>query len=361
VTHSDPLTATVGITGLDAGPNPHPGIATALALRADPRFRGRIVGLTYDPMINGAFAGDVLDAVALVPWPGDPEAWHLRALRQARERHGIDLALPCLDSEVPTYARLAGALRDAGIATLLPSEEAVKRRFKWNLPELCRRTRVDTPKTTVLYDAEQIHPLGGWSWPVYVKGALAGAEIAADTEEADYLFRSLAARWGYPVLLQERRSGVEYLLAGVSRRGADVTAFVAVKKARTTAAGKATAAVTVVDERLEAIGRRILDELDWRGPFELEFLHDFATGRFLLIEINARFPAWISFAPHVGQPLATDAVEIALGGVVPSRPRPEAGIHFVRTDRVTTGSVTAAAAIDAAIAAQHATGRKGTE
>jgi len=345
---SEPLTCTVGITGVDAGENPHPGCAAALALRADPAFQGRIVALAYDPMINGAFMDGLFDDVALVPWPGDDERCWRRALKRIRASHGIDVLLPCLDSDVPTLSRLQDELHQAGIHTLLPREDAVKSRFKWNLPELCRRAGIATPRTAVLYDVDQIHPLAGWSYPVLVKGSLADCETAHDAEEAEWLFRHLARKWGYPVLLQERLAGVEYLLSGICPEPGCPSVLMAVKKVVTTDAGKAVAGVTVRHEPLASLGLRLLETLAWKGPFELEFLLETSTNTFHLVEINGRFPAWISFSPHVGCPVVTDALRAASGLAVPDRTPPAPGIHFVRGFHVATGIVTEARALHAA-------------
>ena len=203
----------VGITGLDAGPNPHPGVAVALALRADSDFKGRLIGLPYDPMMNGALMDDLFDAYSMFPWPGDSEASYIAGVRRAQHDHGLNVLLPCLDSDVPTLARLRDQLADMGVRCMVPSEDSIKKRLKWNLPELGRRLGIDVPKTNVIYDTEQLHPVDGWSFPLFIKGSLADAEPAHNEEEAAYLFKRMARRWGYPVMAQEARSGVEYLLS----------------------------------------------------------------------------------------------------------------------------------------------------
>lgn len=327
----------VGITGLDAGDNPQPGTAVAAALRADPLFRGKIIGLPYDPMLPGAFQDGLFDGFSLMPWPGDSERTYREALGRARRDFGVNVCMPCLDSDVPTIARLAPELRAMGIHTLCPPLSAVKRRFKWNLPELARVAGIDTPKTEVLYDVAQIHSIAGWSFPVYIKGSLADAEPAYDAEEAAHLFPLMAARWGYPVLVQERRAGVEYLVAGVAKTGGIAEALIGVKKVKTNALGKATAAVTIDDPALFSISKKILAALEWAGPFELEFLKDASNGRFYLLEINGRFPAWISFAASVGSTVVTSAVHLALGRTPAPSPNPPAGIHFSRRFRVECG------------------------
>ena len=41
-------------------------------------------------------------------------------------------------------------------------------------------------------------------------------------------------------------------------------------------------------------------KLQWKGPFELEFIRDITKETLNLIEINPRFPAWIGFTSDLG-------------------------------------------------------------
>ena len=56
----------------------------------------------------------------------------------------------------------------------------------------------------------------------------------------------------------------------------------------------------------------LLKEIKWVGPVELEFIRDSFDEEFKLIEINCRFPAWISYAKDVGYNLPLMAVDLAL-------------------------------------------------
>lgn len=63
------FTGTVALTGMNATDNPGPGVAVAMALRADPDFQGRIVGLTYDALDPGLYIDGLLDGAYLLPYP----------------------------------------------------------------------------------------------------------------------------------------------------------------------------------------------------------------------------------------------------------------------------------------------------
>src|SRR3972149_2652278 len=56
-------------------------------------------------------------------------------------------ALPCLDLEVPVYARLGARLGQAGIRTLLPAADRLQAVTKGALPLFCYENGIATPRT----------------------------------------------------------------------------------------------------------------------------------------------------------------------------------------------------------------------
>ena len=91
---------------------------------------------------------------------------------------------------------------------------------------------------------------------------------------------------------------------------------VAMKKLALTDKGKGWAGVTVRDPELVAMAERIVAATAWRGPFEVEAMRD-ESGRYHLIEINPRFPAWVHLATQAGVNLPRAVVELARGAAPP--------------------------------------------
>jgi carbamoyl-phosphate synthase large subunit len=87
----------------------------------------------------------------------------------------------------------------------------------------------------------------------------------------------------------------------------------------------------VGDPALYELGRAIVRELGWVGPLELEFAKENGSGRFFLLEVNARFPAWVYLAPAAGQNLPLTAVRLALGEDVSSFAPCRRGVMFFRS------------------------------
>ncbi|MBI3097277.1 MAG: ATP-grasp domain-containing protein [Planctomycetes bacterium] len=324
----------IGVTGLEASDNPYPGIPVARCLR-EGGYDGTLVGLTYSPLCSGVYRRDLLDGVHLVPFPSEGSTPLLARLLELRRSIGLEAVIPTLDSEIATYARIAPILREAGVRTLLPDESDVKRRGKVALPDLCRDRGVAHPRTEVLSGAGQIdHFLGSYRFPVVIKGSIADARIARSADQAKQHFHDLMDAWGYPLLLQEYLQGDEYNLAQICDRPGHVLGAVAMRKFGVTAKGKGFAGVTVDEPDLHEIGKRLAEALRWVGGMEVELLREASSGRFVVLEINARFPAWIAFAAASGANLPMALLRLLFDRPVGPVRTPPPGRLFFRTTRL---------------------------
>ncbi|MBI4576393.1 MAG: ATP-grasp domain-containing protein [Planctomycetes bacterium] len=327
-------TPVVAITGIDATDNPHPGVAVARALRAAPGFRGRLVGLAFEPLATGAWAESPFDEVFLVPPPSaSPEAI-LERLRAVHRERPLDALIPALDSEVAVYARMAHDLSRMGIGLAVAPEGSVKARNKPLLPALCERAGIPAPRTMSLTDPRSLDAAADrLGWPLVLKGPLADARMARENREARTHFHDLVGRWGYPILAQEHVRGEEFDVAALAGRGGSCLGTVSIHKLALSGKGKGCAAVTVRDPLLEGRARTVLGALRWFGPCELEFMREETSGEYVLIEVNARWPAWIHLAAACGRNLPVLGLRLALGEEVAPLPPAEPGVAFVRGSR----------------------------
>ena len=102
------------------------------------------------------------------------------------------------------------------------------------------------------------------------------------------------------------------------------------RKMQLTEKGKAWGGITINDPDLTAFVADVIDKLKWRGPCELEVMRSQNEGRYYLLEINPRFPAWVYLAVGAGRNLPWATVQLALGKDVEPMPPPEPGIMFLR-------------------------------
>jgi len=93
---------TVAVTGLNATDNPGPGVGVLRSLRAtDVDYR--LLGLTYDALDPGVYAKNLTDAVLMIPYPSQGVDAFLARLEYIHARSPIDVVIPTLDAELPSF------------------------------------------------------------------------------------------------------------------------------------------------------------------------------------------------------------------------------------------------------------------
>ena len=93
------------------------------------------------------------------------------------------------------------------------------------------------------------------------------------------------------------------------------------------------------DPKLSELCSKLIQELQWYGPYELEFLREESTGDYYLLEINPRFPAWADVPAQLGSNMAETAVLLAQGHAVEPVDDCPVGHFFLRHNIDLVGSV----------------------
>ncbi len=326
------ISPTLAITGMNARPdNPGPGVAVARCLKESPEFSGRIIGLGYDALDPGLYLRDYCDAAYLLPYPSAGDEAFITSLRAIHEAEGIDVIIPCLDAELPGMVRLTPQFDEMGIRYLMPTPEQLQLRNKDRLPELADHAGIQCPEIKSVsqvgffYNCQE----EGWSYPLVVKGLFYGASIVDSADEAADAFREIAAQWGYPVLVQRLVEGEEYNLTAVCDGSGNMLGEVMMKKMAVTDKGKAWSGVSIFDQTLYDASAALIKAINWRGPLEVEVMRD-NRGRYQLIEINPRFPAWIYLSAGVGRNLPLMLLQLILGQATGELPDARPGVLFIR-------------------------------
>jgi carbamoyl-phosphate synthase large subunit len=153
---------------------------------------------------------------------------------------------------------------------------------------------------------------GQVGYPCYVKGEVYGAHLVYNEAQLYEAYATIHAIWGAPVLLQEAVQGEEYAIAGVGDGSGGIVVQCAIRKLLRSHLGKAFGGVVIDDPRVKDLCLRLIGELRWDGPFEIELIKP--RGRpHHLFEINPRFPAWISFPAKAGCNMPAYVAGHALG------------------------------------------------
>ena len=321
---------TVAVTGLNATDNPGPGVAVVTALRADPSFQGKVIGLAYDALDPGLYREGLLDAAFLVPYPSAGRGPLFERLAAIKQSHGLDVIIPTLDAELPAFLDQEGTLSSMGIDAFLPTRSQFDRRSKARLDDLKKLHNIPVPKAEVITDPEPLFTAHErFEFPLVIKGVFYGATITYSVDEAVKAFHAAAAKWGLPVIVQQFVPGEEYNVCALGDGRGGMVGAVAMKKLMVTEAGKGWAGVTIADPSLMRLSADIIRALDWRGPCEIECRRD-PDGGWHLLEINPRFPAWCDLTAGAGQNLISACVRLARGEPVPPLSPYRVGTAFVR-------------------------------
>jgi carbamoyl-phosphate synthase large subunit len=320
---------TIAVTGLNATDNPAPGVGVLRALR-ESGPTDRLVGLAYDALDPGVYAAEIAPEVFMIPYPSQGAAAFLSRISYVHERVGLDVIVPTLDAELPSFIALEPTLRDMGIGLLLPTREQLDLRSKVNLAALGERAGISVPRTAVITDADELYRAHERvAYPFFVKGVFYGATLAHGLEEAMAAYYKVVAQWGVPVILQEAVAGEELDVVAVGDGRGGLVGAVPMKKMLLTDKGKGWAGITVNDPALYALAESFAKATRWRGPFEVEALRD-REGKYHLIEVNPRFPAWCYLSAAAGVNLPRMVALLAAGREVTPVRDWEVGKMFVR-------------------------------
>ena len=320
---------TIAVTGMNATDNPAPGVGVLRALQlASPE--SRLVGLAYDALDAGVYAENLASDVFLIPYPSQGLEAFFSRLEYVHDKVGLDVIIPTLDAELPSFIDLEPRLRALGIHLFLPTREQLDLRSKAKLAELGRKSGISVPPTAVVSDVDELGRVHEKvPYPFFVKGVFYGATLAATYEEACHAFYKVVAQWGLPVVCQATVRGEEFNVVGVGDGRGGLVGAVPMKKMIITDKGKGWAGITVKDPALAEVTEAFVRATRWRGPFEVEAMRD-SDGRYHLIEVNPRFPAWCFLSSAAGMNLPWAVAELAAGRPVPTFTDYKVGAMFVR-------------------------------
>lgn len=304
----------IAISGLHRGENPQPGGAVIASIRRLlPEVR--IVGLSYDPIESSLYSKgeDHLDAAYLMPYPDTGEDALLERLSMIIKKENVGYIIPCLDMEIPNFISIYQQLNDWGVQCVLPSQRSLGMMNKLNIYHFCQQINISSPKAKVATDLLLLQKFATEiGYPVYVKGRFYEAQIAHSPEDLIQASQKISRIWGWPLIVQEVINGEEYDIIGLGDGEGGIIKACAIRKFQRSATGKGFAGVVVENPELERLAQIIIRELQWNGPFELEFLKA-PSKPYSLFEVNPRFPAWVDFPSQIGCNLPVRLVQDLIG------------------------------------------------
>ncbi len=321
--------STVGVTGLNATDNPGPGISVIRSLLHAEDFKGRIIGLSYDALDPGNFAG-LADSVYLIPYPSEGSDALAARMKYIVDETGMNVCIPTLDSELPGFSAIASELEESGCRMFIPTDEQYEMRSKTRLPELGQKSGIDVPAQKAVVTMDELYTIHHYiPFPLVVKGVYYGAEVCHTVNDATMAFGKMSAKWGVPVIVQEFVAGTEFDIVAVGDGKGGLIGAVPMKKMHITDKGKGWSGIVIHDDNLTEMCEKFMRATKWQGPCELEILRT-PDSRYVLLEVNPRFPAWTYLSAGAGVNLAMAVVNLAAGIEQLELSQPDVGTMFVR-------------------------------
>jgi carbamoyl-phosphate synthase large subunit len=322
---------TIGVTGLNNIDSPGPGIPVIRALRESDYFDVRIIGLSYETLEPGIYMRDLVDKSYQIPMPSAGTESLMERLYYIHNQESLQVIIPNFDAELHNFIRIATRLKsELGIHMALPTQEQFESRHKSVLYDFGKKNQVEVPKATMIYSVQELQQLDSdFSYPLVVKGKYYDAHIAATPEQAVNYFYKISGKWGLPIIIQEFVSGNEVNVTALGDGKGNCLGAVPMRKLYITDKGKAWAGISLEDDELIKITKRVIQNAKWCGGCELEFIKT-KEGTYYLLEMNPRFPAWVYLAVGCGQNHPEALVKMALGHEVQAYQTYESGKLFIR-------------------------------
>jgi len=321
---------TIAVTGLNNTDNPGPGIPVIRGIRDSEEFDVRIIGLAYENLEPGIYMDHMVDKTYQIPYPSAGIENIMTRIAYINEKENIDILIPNFDAELFSFMKAESKLKEMGIQTFLPEIKQFEERHKSALPEFGKKYEITVPKSINITNYNEIYSIkNSFQFPVLVKGKFYDAYIAYNEEQVINHFNKISAKWGLPIIIQEFIKGTEVNVVALGDGHGETIGAVAMRKQYITDKGKAWGGITIHDENMLELTRKLIKNTRWRGGLELEMIKT-NEGAYYLIEINPRIPAWVYLAVGAGQNIPEALVKLAMGEKVNPMTHYEAGTMFIR-------------------------------
>ena len=281
--------------------------------------------------------------------PRVDDADYIGALLEICGKHSVGLLIPALETELGLLAENRERFLAVGTTPLVSSPEVVRIcHDKLETSRFLKKLGVGVPCNYLSPEpAQEAVSRGELRFPLVIKPrwgvSSIGMEFAADKEELALAFSLLKIRiargeWSalggddpeHSLLIQERLRGEEYGLDIINDlTGRHVCTFV--KRKLRMHAGQTDRAVTVKDENLEELGRRIGEALGHTGMLDCDVFRTEAG--FSVIDLNPRIGGGYPYSHMAGANFPA-ALSAWVRGVEPDPAwfEIEAGVEAGRAD-----------------------------
>ncbi|MFD0988645.1 ATP-grasp domain-containing protein [Mariniflexile jejuense] len=267
----------------------------------------------------------LVDADIAMQTPNIYSDTYIPTLIEICKNNNVTALITLNDLELPILSKNKAALKKEGVKVIISSEEVIDIGFdKLKTFKLAKRLGIHTPKTyTNLKNAIKAINAGELKYPLVIKPRWGTGSICIEfpetLEELKLAFKlqrikikktildNVSKRdFKNAILIQEKLEGSEYGLDIVNDlKGNYFGTYARLKLAMRS--GETDKAVSVIDSRIEQLGKKIAEELKHIGNMDCDA---FLVGNtYYLLEINPRFGGGYPFSHEAGVNIAAIILE----------------------------------------------------
>jgi carbamoyl-phosphate synthase large subunit len=283
----------VALLGFRGVGNAAVSVSVARALRAGWTDGLELAALGYDPFMGGAWVPRLIDRFHLLPDGCQDDESLIDHILDIHTEHPLDALIVCEHAEVPAIANFSERLAEAGVRTLVPRSDRIAAVARPRMAAFFHEHDLPTPHTLfvpaqhdVAASAEQL------GFPLWVKGPLDGAAKVHSAEQARDAAERVRSTAQGGVLLQRVVEGETFDVGMVVSRSGHCTGLVATRRLAVNDEGQVVCGSVVDDPQIDAIARRVLESLEWRGALKLELARSTRGKQLYVCDLRARLPAW---------------------------------------------------------------------
>ena len=285
--------------------------------------RGMEVHLAWCPRDEPVMRSRYLHAAhMLAPYRTRDDAW-LNELASLLDRERFDLIIPATEAALVPIQQARGKLSDAGRFTLLNQRSFECFFDKGKTQALARSLGVPSPRGAILDKHDRLaEAVAGWTFPLAVKPLgsvdpenISGKRFVRRADDVGQLSACLALLADHEQVVVEewftgRGFGVEFL----AQEGEVLFAFQHERLHETIGYGSTYRRSVPLDPRLLDAAKRLLQEVQYTGVGMAEFRCDPSSGKFVLLEVNARFWGSLPLAAAAGADFPAYLCELLMDG-----------------------------------------------
>lgn len=294
----------------------------------------------------------MVDADVAIKVPGIYDQAYVPALKKIIAENNINAVISLNDLELPILSSHKQELETTGAKVIISDERAIKISFdKWETARFIESIGLNSPQTYIDFekavDAVEAKEL---DFPLVIKprwgSASIGIDFPEDMQELKLAYELQNMRIvrtilkeasnediKHSILIQEKIKGKEYGMDVLNDfNGNYVGTFVREKLSMR--AGETDKAVSVIDQRMEKIGRTISENLRHIGNLDCDIFES-ENGQLYVLELNPRFGGGYPFSHEAGVKTPSVFIEWLNGenNIAPYIQYKE-GIQFSKCDRL---------------------------